>query len=368
MRTVRTLSPWLPCAALLGCTNTQDLGTRPSADAAYGEDSGTLVLDAGSRPATDAAVDAPPPANDGDAGSARIVLFGGTPDGVNYFGDTWTFDGTEWSLVNVNGPPARSDAIAATLGGKMVVFGGGGPTDADGGATEYDDTWTFDGSAWTQIATATAPSPRGGSGVAVIGGAMYVYGGSSQANSYLTDTWRFDGATWSQVTTSGPTGPTPTRDAFGMGETANGKAVFFGGDTSTGDFLNDTWVFDGTTWSQVTTGAAPSVRIVPKIVPWNGGALLWGGLTGGGMLADTWTFDGTAWTQVNVVGPGSPDSIPANPSAAVLGSTVVLFGGDSAVASNATFVFDGASWSQVDFSSHPAVPAARTAAAMATIP
>jgi len=71
--------------------------------------------------------------------------------------------------------------------------------------------------------------------------------------------------------------------------------------------LNDTWAFDGTTWTQVATASAPPVR--------NGATtgydrptkklILFGGFNGNQYLQDTWIWDGatSTWTQANMPSP-----------------------------------------------------------------
>lgn len=45
----------------------------------------------------------------------EVVLFGGNETGT-LLNDSWTFDGTSWTQVSVsNPPPARLDAAMATL-------------------------------------------------------------------------------------------------------------------------------------------------------------------------------------------------------------------------------------------------------------
>ncbi len=54
--------------------------------------------------------------------------------------------------MTASGPPARYFASMATLGGQVVLFGGYG-------GNYLNDTWTFDGSSWTQV-TGSGPSAR----------------------------------------------------------------------------------------------------------------------------------------------------------------------------------------------------------------
>ncbi len=96
-----------------------------------------------------------------------VIMFGGstyapTPDGSNTvsLGDTWLWNGASWSQLNVPGPSPRSASVAAydSVRHVIVLFGGSGP----GGvppALLFDDTWTWDGTAWTQQFPAHKPSP-----------------------------------------------------------------------------------------------------------------------------------------------------------------------------------------------------------------
>jgi hypothetical protein len=44
----------------------------------------------------------------------KLVLFGGQATGNALLGDTWTFDGTAWTQEKVPGPPAQAYAVMAT--------------------------------------------------------------------------------------------------------------------------------------------------------------------------------------------------------------------------------------------------------------
>jgi len=69
------------------------------------------------------------------------VLFGGI--GGNYKGDTWEWDGTEWSLRSTTGPTRRYRHAMAydSVRGVTVLFGG-----FDG--SYKGDTWEWNGTDW----------------------------------------------------------------------------------------------------------------------------------------------------------------------------------------------------------------------------
>src|ERR1022692_1720023 len=89
-----------------------------------------------------------------DPGTSQLVLFGGN-FGSGNFGDTWTWDGTTWSLLSSTGPSARQGAAMAydPATSQLVIFGG-----FHGG--ELGDTWTWNGTAWTQLSPTPSPPVR----------------------------------------------------------------------------------------------------------------------------------------------------------------------------------------------------------------
>jgi hypothetical protein len=97
------------------------------------------------------------PSNSGGAAVAtlgdNIVVFGGvSSSGFEAIKETWTFDGKNWTLQSVAGPPARAYASMVTVDDKVVLFGGENDDTGIGQAPNYlGDTWTWDGSSWTQV-------------------------------------------------------------------------------------------------------------------------------------------------------------------------------------------------------------------------
>jgi hypothetical protein len=96
----------------------------------------------------------------------KLVLFGGVegpPGAPQIVGDTWTWDGAVWTTLSAPGPAARTNAVMAPVGGKLVLFGGIGFSDPNAYPMVspcLSDTWTWDGTAWTP-SDATGPSARG---------------------------------------------------------------------------------------------------------------------------------------------------------------------------------------------------------------
>ena len=108
-----------------------------------------------------------------DPANKNIVLFGGSM-GVAVDGNTWTWNGTQWTrhLTALTPPPRRKGAMAWDAARQRLVLFGGGETFGN-------DAWEWDGAAWSFVSVfdppearrghVLVPSPRG-DGVLAIGG------------------------------------------------------------------------------------------------------------------------------------------------------------------------------------------------------
>jgi hypothetical protein len=227
----------------------------------------------------------------------KAVLFGGsrTADNFGFYGlqDTWEWNGAAWTNRVVAGPPVRADAWMVLFGSNVILAGG----DSPGG------TWSWNGTAWKVV----TPEPFGSydGSLAVLGGKAVQFGG--YFGGQATDLQRvWDGAVSTIVM---PT-PRPSARYNAAMATLGTKIVLFGGSTGfQQDFqgvLAETWEWDGSTWTQRNV-AGPSARSGAAIATFGNKVVLFGGGRGNGDtgLADTWEWDGNAWTQRVVVGPSA---------------------------------------------------------------
>jgi len=234
-------------------------------------------------------------------GSGQVLLFGGQGLGP-YLADTWVWKNTGWTQSMVNGPSARAGAGLAELNGKIYLYGGSG---TNGGF--LSDMWTWDGSAWAQLTlTGSTPGGRYGHSMVTLGSTIVLFGNVAGP----TDTWTFDGTSWTQAATVGPTGdPGGLSDSRGFQAMAalGSKVFLFGGEQDANHILNDTWAWDGTSWKQVTTANPPPARFHAGMTTYQDKIVMFGGASavpnGPGFYDDTWTFDGTTWTEVATSGP-----------------------------------------------------------------
>ena len=244
-----------------------------------------------------------------DPAIGKIVLYGGWNGAGTFYSDTWTFDGTTWTQLTPTASPGQlafGSMSYDTALGKLVLFGGastvgaapafrltnGSPT---GSATTSNQTWTFDGTNWTQLTPTTSPTGRFSSAMAYDQGAgnLILFGGYG-ASGALGDTWRFNGTTWTSLSPSNA--PVGVSDASMAYDSTLGSIVLFGGVTSAGGLVNTTSLWDGghNSWqwgnNDVTASARYAAAIAPAAV--NGQLVLYGGkLASGSYDASLYLFD-----------------------------------------------------------------------------
>jgi N-acetylneuraminic acid mutarotase len=247
-----------------------------------------------------------------------VVLFVSPSRATNYLHETWTFNGTSWAQVSVSNPASarlyaskRLSSSMATLGNEVVLFGGSIGSQP---SRPLNDTWTFDGTGWAQVPVSNPPPARFDVVMATLGDKVVLFGGTLGWRP-LNDTWAFDGASWTQVPVSNP----PAARTHAAMATLGNEVVLFGGFRGFTKFenpyttkavpLNDTWTFDGTSWTQLSVSNSPPARagalmatLGNEIVLF-GGFVAFGGYAAGNFLNDTWAFDGTSWTQVSISNP-----------------------------------------------------------------
>jgi hypothetical protein len=213
--------------------------------------------------------------------------------------------------------------------GNVVLFGGLGST-----GTYQSDTWTWDGTTWTQQFPPVSPPARNQMGMVYDAATQTVvlFGGSSAGGGLLGDTWTWDGIvkTWTQ---QNPAASPSARTAPMAYDAATKTVVLFGGSNDSGTVqFTDTWTWNGTTWTQQSPASAPSARTLASMTYATnlGRVVLFGGYAGiwEDSLNDTWVWNGTTWTQVQ------PATVPPNRYAFgmdydPINKVVLMFGGYS---------------------------------------
>lgn len=218
-----------------------------------------------------------------DANLKKTVFFGGY-DGQDFKDDTWTWDGTNWTEVRRDRPPNRGMHAMwyDPLQKRTIIYGGVGRENIDEHVKRFSDMWSFTGNGWTKLNVTTTPGERLGPqyGVDPNTGKVLLFGGLVHV---LTD---------------------PKNDRSGR--------QFFD---------NETWQWDGSssTWTKLAPATSPSPRQNGRIAydPAAKRLVLFGGFAGF-FYSDLWTWTGTNWEVRAESGsrrrPVSPGPAPQPPS------------------------------------------------------
>lgn len=217
---------------------------------------------------------------------------------------SWLPAQAAWSTTPVTGAmPCRSEhaAVYDMAREQMFVFGG---LDAAWSATAT--TSAFDGVHWQQLASAVAPPARAGHAMAYdfVRQRVVLFGGyAAVLGPYLDDTWEFDGSSWSELQPA--TRPSGRSDHAMAHDVASQQVLMFGGRPNLIGVLGDTWGWNGIDWQPLaTSAAAPTARRAHAMSSdfTRGRVVLFGGFDGHSR-GDTWEWDGAAWNERTLASP-----------------------------------------------------------------
>jgi hypothetical protein len=322
---------------------------------------------------------------------------GPIPGDSQIWGDVWRSDdaGRSWTEVGPagDGPgwPARSYHEVVVHDGRMVLLGGQDfvlePNPACAGnpfcyprflsaSNFFNDVWASrDGSRWEQLTAAAPWAGRAGLSAAVLGGDIYVLGGSVNddpgivggppTRTLFNDVWRSsDGVVWEEVTAHAPWAPRAGASVV----VKDGYLYLLGGEYgfvgTPPPYFNDVWrTRDGASWELVTPAAGWSARPGHTCDALDGQIVCFGGFGQSpnpldpfrpANPTDAWASpDGASWARL----PGAPwnarspggirydyDTVVAPAGPGATGDAIFTFGGD-----RETFnFFDPTQWRNVD--------------------
>ncbi|MEZ4368814.1 MAG: hypothetical protein R2939_21425 [Kofleriaceae bacterium] len=259
----------------------------------------------------------------------RVVVFGGQRNHVSTKLDTTLeWDGFGWHLrtdLAVAPAPRDGAAMAYDPAREVIVLHGG----ALGNGATPDETWEYDGVAWTQ-AVGTGPGGRHGATLTYDAGrrTLVLVGGIDRTGTIPTTTWERDAnGVWSEAAVTG-TPPARYEHAAAYDPAGSGRLVVFGGLDASDARRAETWALAGGAWSQLTVAGTPTARNRAAMAydPTRNRVVLHGGFIGGSLaspVADTRELDGTSWST-------AAGGATARGGHAMVwdGDRLVLFGGE----------------------------------------
>jgi len=222
----------------------------------------------------------------------------------------------QWNQMNPTVQPAARTAAGMACNpttNTLMLFGGVGGT---GTGTLFNDTWLYDGANWFQTPTPTSPAAKFYMDIVCdrSRGVFVMYGGNATYTSPGVDqTWEFDGSTWTQRF--------PAANPGNLGlhamvfDSVRNVVVLYGGMPGGNPIVdsNRTWEYDGTNWTRRFPANNPGPLEAHSMCFHEGVGMtiLFGGVnaSSGAFPPDndkTWAFDGTNWTELTIAGSRPP--------------------------------------------------------------
>jgi hypothetical protein len=210
-------------------------------------------------------------------------------------------------------------------------------------------------------------APTGGARVVLMDTGNY-----PSFSNFLNETWTFSGTDWTNQSTTliDANGPLPGRIQASMAYDGYQVVLYGGQGAASGQVFQDTWTWSGTAWTQRTPATKPFGRFgaTAAYLAGSGGSaqtILFGGFGGGyggTFLNETWSWNGSTfnWTQLS---PATSPGARVGHVMAASATQVIVFGGQGTNSqNNHTWSFNGTTWTQLSPATSPSV---RSGACMA---
>jgi hypothetical protein len=227
-----------------------------------------------------------------DTNSNQAIIFGGVATDI-WSDETWIWDGSNWLKANSPTNPSAREKVAMAYDeerDRVVLFGGAMDT------TIFDDTWEWDGSNWQLMNPTHKPPARCCHAMAYdnIQKKVLLYGGWSHVTGeFFNDTWVWDGKDWAEVTCCG----IPLSAAHTLVNFSDENRVVAVPST---EAIN-TWYWDGEQWSEIVKRPDPSRADGRSAYDSQYKRIIFfGGNRNGTLLNETWVFNNQTWDLLNL--------------------------------------------------------------------
>ena len=254
-----------------------------------------------------------------DAKESEVIMFGGVNPSSAYSGctDTWVYSEGTWSNITpslADSPPPSGDQMMAYDPGDngVLLFENAAFVGPSNNILLQSQTWLFSDNQWFNLTANQSASPPGDGYDAMstygAGGGVLLFGGQNGIG-FDSMTWEFELGHWRLLSPAkSPTG----RGQLAMSENpSDGGVLLFGGINYTGavaNWLNDTWLFYGGTWTKLQNSSSPPKLVDSLAVDTGTEVVLWGGVENVSsgppypLYNGTWGFSNSTWTEVSTKG------------------------------------------------------------------
>jgi hypothetical protein len=220
--------------------------------------------------------------------NGKVLMAGGGCINGNALGQTWEWDGVNWTRITTTG-----GVIGGVIGHAMTYDSARGETILFGGSEfgfDRSDTYRYRDGRWLRVGTTYSPGPRS---LMVFESApehnaAWLFGGLNA----FGDLWKYANGNWQRVAAENQ--PSTCLFPAGTWDSARKRLVIVCNDSSVHEW-------DGESWT-----AFPSLDKKPPVLQWRsfvydpklGRSVLYGGWSGN-YSRETWTWNGSTWTKVD---------------------------------------------------------------------
>ena len=244
---------------------------------------------------------------------------------------------------------------------EQVILVNGGP-ERGKPAGDLLELWGWDGSQWNLIiADENGPSWRNFAAAAydTERDVLVIHGGLQQRGTSFDETWEWDGQTWTRFE-GADAGPGAREGALMAYDAARANIILFGGSTPDMEIHGDTWTWDGESWTQVSE-TGPAQRFPAGMVydPVHQEVLLYSGhfaAVSGEFIDfdDLWSWNGNSWRELP-----TGELTPGHRTHAgflfdPVTENVLLIGSGNDTFLSDMWAWDGAKWEELPPSNAPA--------------
>lgn len=233
------------------------------------------------------------------------VLFGGITTTNNPLGDTWFFESGHW--INQSGTLSVSPAARWAAGlvydpdlSGLLLFGG---RNSYSPGSLFGDTWEFNASGWTLLHPSASPGAQLGRLLTYNEADGYAFLVVQPSPSGPQSYWRFQQGTWENIT-GGVTGSLPSIGIFAAYDAQEDAVLYYGGFSGSACVGGDTYTYSDRSFQNLTSSEISSPRAVMGSAvmtydPASGGVVLFSGYDGHCTLTnETWLFQGGSWVNL----------------------------------------------------------------------
>jgi len=223
------------------------------------------------------------------------------PTVPNTLSDAWELSGGGlWqSALGIVTPSIKGRAVYDIARGEVFAYGEKQPP-------YVRESWSCYQGIWAQRSPSVQPAASVGFGLAYdpVRQVVVLFGGCNCCSYGLDETWEWDGVDWTLRQPA--TKPSPRCECSLAFDPITNKVLLFGGVNAalSPSVVGDTWQWDGVDWVQLSPSASPPLSHGHELVTdWaNDRVLMFGGVqwlgTSFGKSNATWEWDGVTWSEL----------------------------------------------------------------------